>query len=235
MILDILIPVYNEQENILNTLNLIDKDVNTNSNIIICYDYDEDPSLNEIKKFSSNNHKIILVKNKGSGVASAIKSGISMSESDFLIIYNADDFHNSKNIDKMVELGKKGNDVIAPSRYIKGGISKGVRKSKALIAFAGSWVCFYILRFPIRDFSYCFRMFSRKVIDNFDIDSIHGFTIIIEYTVKAHRKNYNLIEIPATYIERVKGESKFKLIKWLPFYLRWVIYLFMTNLQRIFK
>ena len=64
MILDILIPVYNEQEIILNTLNSLDKDVNTPSNILICYDYDEDPSLNEIKKFSSSKHNIILVKNK---------------------------------------------------------------------------------------------------------------------------------------------------------------------------
>ena len=235
MNLDILIPVYNEQELILNTLNFIDKDVNTPSNILICYDYDEDPSLLEIKKFSSNKHKIILIKNEGSGVADAIKTGILKSTSDFLLIYNADDAHNSKTIDKMVDLGKKGNDVIAPSRYIKGGASKGVRKSKAFIAFIGSWFCYYILKSPIRDITYCFRMFSRKVIENFDIESTQGFTIVLEYTVKAHRKNFKIIEIPGAYIERTKGKSKFKLFTWLPFYFRWVIYLFITNFKKIYK
>ena len=227
-------PVFHEEENILNTLNLLEKDVKTSSNIIICYDYDSDPTLNEIKKFKSSKHKIILVKNISNGVASAIKTGLKKSKSDFLIIYNADDYHNSLLIDQMVSIGLKGYDIIAPSRYIKGGKSKGVRLSKSIVAYFGSWICYYILRFPIRDITYCFRMFSKRVIESFEVESLDGFTIVMEYTVKAHRRNFNLVELPGTHIERTKGQSKFKLIKWLPKYFIWVIYLFNTNLKKIF-
>ena len=235
MILDILIPVFHEEENILKVLNLLNRDVKTPSNILICYDYDEDPSLKEISKFKSDHHKIKLIKNTGRGVASAIKNGLNNSSSSFLIIYNADDFHNSLLLDKMVSLGLKGYDVIAPSRFIDGGKSEGVRFSKALTAYLGSWVCYYVLQFPLRDFSYCFRMFSRRVIETFKIESSEGFTIVVEYTVKAHRKNFNLIELPGQHIERTKGKSKFKLFKWVPKYLRWVIYLMITNVNKIFK
>ena len=57
MILDIIMPVFHEEENILNTLNLLEKDVKTSSNIIICYDYDSDPTLNEIKNLKVANIK----------------------------------------------------------------------------------------------------------------------------------------------------------------------------------
>ena len=216
MILDVLIPVFHEEENISKTLNLLNQDLKTPANFLICYDYEEDPTLIEIKKFKSDIHKIILVKNNGRGVLSAIKSGLKKSKSDFLIIYNADDFHNSMLIDKMVSIGLKGYDVIAPSRFIKGGTTQGVRLSKAIIAYLGSWICYHVLRFPLRDITYCFRMFSKRVIESFDVESVEGFTIVMEYTVKAHRKNFKLIELPGKHIERIKGLSKFKLLKWLP-------------------
>ena len=235
MFLDILIPVYQEQDSILRTLKLLNNNVKSESNILICYDYDEDPSLIEIEKFKSAHLKIILIKNKGVGAATAIKTGLAYSKSEFVLIYNADDFHNAMRIDEMLKLGQQGYDVVAPSRYIKGGKSQGVRISKAFIAYLGSWICFYVLRFPLRDITYCFRMFSRRVIESFKIESEHGFTFIIEYTVKAHRKNFKMIEIPGDFRERIKGKSKFKLIQWTPYYARWVVYVLNTQLKKIFK
>ncbi len=78
-------------------------------------------------------------------------------------------------------------------------------------------------------------MFSKRVIESFDVESVEGFTIVMEYTVKAHRKNFKLIELPGKHIERIKGLSKFKLLKWLPKYMIWVFYLLNTNLKKFFK
>ena len=50
MILDVLIPVFHEEENISKTLNLLNQDLKTPANFLICYDYEEDPTLIEIKK-----------------------------------------------------------------------------------------------------------------------------------------------------------------------------------------
>ena len=70
--LDIIVPVYNEQDNILKTLSEINKLLSINYRIIIIYDYDDDPTIkvvndNFIKK------EIIIIKNKYAGFNGAVK------------------------------------------------------------------------------------------------------------------------------------------------------------------
>ena len=61
--LDILIPVFNESESIVETLKNILSAVKCNYRILICYDYDEDPTLKIIKDNFSQNSQIVFVKN----------------------------------------------------------------------------------------------------------------------------------------------------------------------------
>ena len=73
--LDILIPVYNEDEIIVKTLKNIFSIVKYDYRVLICYDFDEDPTLKIIKKNFPNNSKIIFVKNFSSGFNNALISG----------------------------------------------------------------------------------------------------------------------------------------------------------------
>ena len=61
-ILDILIPVFNEDETIVKTIENIFSAVKYDYKIIICYDYDEDPTLKIIKESFPHNSKIVFVK-----------------------------------------------------------------------------------------------------------------------------------------------------------------------------
>ena len=54
----------------------------------------------------------------------------------------------------------------------------------------------------------------------------------IELLVKSHRAKYNIKEIPAKWIQRKDGISKFKLFYWTPFYLKWFFYSFSTTYLR---
>ena len=56
------------------------------------------------------------------------------------------------------------------------------------------------------------------------IESDGGFELALELTVKAHCLNYHLTEVPTTWQDRTAGESRFRLFKWLPKYLRWYFY-----------
>jgi len=62
------------------------------------------------------------------------------------------------------------------------------------------------------------------VIDTIPVESTEGFTYSIELLVKAHRRRMPIVEVPAQWIERAAGQSRFKIIAWLPAYVRWCMY-----------
>ena len=72
--LDILIPVFNENEIIISTIKNILSVVKPDYRILICYDYEEDPTLKIIRENFPNNTKIVLVKNFSKGFNTAIIS-----------------------------------------------------------------------------------------------------------------------------------------------------------------
>ena len=92
--LDILIPVFNENEIIIRTIKNILSVVKYDYQILICYDYDEDPSLKIIKENFPNNNNIAFVKNHSKGFNAAIMSGFQNSSAAALIIFMADDHIN---------------------------------------------------------------------------------------------------------------------------------------------
>ena len=56
------------------------------------------------------------------------------------------------------------------------------------------------------------------------IESKGGFDVAMEITVKAFKKGYPICEVPVTWKDRTAGKSKFKLWRWLPYYLKWYLY-----------
>lgn len=100
---------------------------------------------------------------------------------------------------------------------------------KAILVRLGSGVLHYIARVPAHDVSNGFRLFSRRVINEIPVESTQGFTYSIELLVKAHRLGWRIAEVPARWMERTRGQSRFKVLSWLPAYLRWVRYAFLTT------
>jgi hypothetical protein len=85
---------------------------------------------------------------------------------------------------------------------------------------------------PTHDASNGFRMFSRRVIDNIPVESDQGFCYSIELLVKCHRLGWRIGEVPAQWHERAHGQSRFRVLSWLPAYLRWYAFAFATTLLR---
>ena len=65
--LDIVIPVYNEAENILQLLKAFENEINCNFRVLICYDKDDDTTLKKLEKQNSTNKEILLIKNPKHG------------------------------------------------------------------------------------------------------------------------------------------------------------------------
>ena len=228
--LDILIPVFNENETIVKTLKNIFSYVKCNYKILICYDYDEDPTLKIIKENFPNNTKILFIKNFSRGFNSALISGFKKSTGDAVLFFMADDHINHKLIDLCYEKFKQGYQLVCPSRFIKGGKMIGNPFFKELLTKLASFFLHNFTSFPIKDPTNSFRLFCRELIDEVTIESNKGFTLSLELTAKAHRLGYKITEIPATWLEREKGKSRFKLISFIFPYTKWLFYIIKTSI-----
>jgi dolichol-phosphate mannosyltransferase len=223
--LDIVVPVYNEGSSILNIIDAFDKEVITPHNIIICFDEDDDSSVDFIKKNYKKRENITFVKNKYTGAHGAVMSGIEDSLSDYVLVIPADDDYNQNIIDKMVDLATKNKiEIVAPCRFTKNSKIENGPFFKFLLVRLVNFTLYHFARVPSKDSTNGFRMFSRKVINNIQITSKKGFTYSIEYLLKSHEKKFKCIDYPANWKERKTGESRFRIFGWSTNYLRWYFY-----------
>ena len=226
--LDILIPVYNEGENILPVLDLFGRQIKTPFRVLICYDHDQDTTLPVLSKITPS-FPIVLVKNEGRGVHGAIMTGFKKSQAEAVIVYPADDDKNVGILDGMAQKFREGYDIVAPSRFMKGGCMVGCRWLKAFLVRTAAFILYHIAGLPTHDATNGFRLFSRRVIQEIPVESTEGFAYSIELLVKAHRRGLKITEVPSSWFERKQGTSRFKILKWLPIYLRWFFYAFASK------
>ncbi|HEY6024230.1 MAG TPA: glycosyltransferase [Pseudolabrys sp.] len=229
--LDIIIPVYNEGANIVQTLSALARHVKTPNRILICYDSEDDDTLPAIKSNGEtlNALTIEFVRNRGRGAHGAVLTGFSAGDAPFVLVFPADDDYNAGIIDPMATEAAKGCDIVCASRFMAGGSMTGCPWLKAILLRAANSTLYYLARLPTHDASNGFRLFSRRVLDEIAIESKSGFCYSIELLVKCHRLRWRIGEVPARWFERAHGVSRFQVIKWLPAYLRWYIYAFATT------
>ena len=227
--LDIIIPVYNEGENILSVVNHIKKNVKTKYQILICYDNDNDNLFEYRDEIFGIYNDIVLVKNKYIGACGAIKTGLLHSTTGVKIVYPCDDLINGCIIDEMYKKFLEGNEIVAPSRFMKGGSMKNCPIIKEILVRFSSYTLFVLSSIPIEDASNGFRLFSKKIVDTFEIESNLGFAYSLELLVKTERAGYKICQIPSQWNERTVGSSKFKIFVWLPQYLKWYFYGLQTS------
>ena len=227
--LDIIIPVYNEDENIVRLFKALEDEIVCNFRVLICYDSESDKTLKYLKNNNVINKEILLIKNPKQGPNSAIIEGINSSIAEIILIYMADDFESVKLINNMVNLIERGNDLVIPSRFIPGGNMLGAKKIKKMITIIGSYLIYYLARIPFKDCTNAFKMFSANLKNKIKLDSTTGFTFALELTTKSYLSNFKIIEIPSVWIETKNRKTNFKIYKWLPYYIYWLIYSIIRN------
>ena len=103
---------------------------------------------------------------------------------------------------------------------------------KVLLVRAAGWFMRHVARVPTHDASNGFRLFSRRVIEQIPMESDSGFAYSIEFLVKAHRIGWPITEVPVDWYERKAGQSRFRMLAWLPTYLRWLLFALGTTYIR---
>lgn len=225
--LDIIVPVFNEAGNIKKLFDEIEKEIRSKKRVSIIYDFEKDTTIPVVKEIMENyTYEIRLIKNKYSqgGVLNAIKTGMEEAEYDKALVMMADLSDKLDVVDSMVAKMDEGYDLVCGSRYMKGGRQNGGPKLKGLFSRTAGVSLHILTRIPTHDVTNSFKMYSKKLLDNIQIESTGGFEIGIEITVKAYIYGYKIAEIPSEWNDRTEGESNFHMWKWLPKYLRWYFY-----------
>lgn len=228
MKLSIVIPVFHEERNIKETLLKIQKNVKTEHEILVVYDLENDPTIPVVKRFIKSNKKasVILTRNSignSQGVMNAIKTGFKKAKGDAIVILMADLSDDVSQIDTMYELFTKGKDIVCASRYMKGGQKIGGPFIKTLLSKLAGLSLFYLFHIPTHDATNAFKLYNRKIFKDIVVESTGGFEYSLEIILKAHRKHYVITEIPTIWKDRMEGQSNFKILAWIPEYIKWYI------------
>lgn len=214
--LDVVIPIFHEQDSILVVIEALEKALTVPHQIVLVYDDPRDPTVPLLEDAKDKFPSITLLHNKLGGYAHAIRTGLFRTESDCVVLFTADGSDRPSDIPIMLEKIEQGADMVLGSRYVPGGEKRGGPIAMNLLSKFGNRLYHMLSGFPLRDVTTSFRMIHRKVINQLELTSKIGGALYLEMTVKTVINGFRVTEIPTIWIDRTKGESKFKLLKWLP-------------------
>ncbi|MBI4845912.1 MAG: polyprenol monophosphomannose synthase [Candidatus Omnitrophica bacterium] len=208
----IVIPTYNEAENIALLLNEIFAK-NPDFNIIIVDDNSPDGTGEIADEISKKDNRIhVLHRPAKAGLGTAYVEGFKEAlklEADLIFEMDADFSHNPVYLKDFVEASEKF-DLVIGSRYVNGVRVEGWKFRRLLLSkFANIFVSYMLVR-PIWDFTTGFRCYRRKVLEAIDLDSVKsdGYAFQIEMLHLAFKHGFKVYEVPIVFKERFKGFSK---------------------------
>ena len=213
----IIIPTYNESQNILKILKSIGDILPPKilTEAIVVDDNSPDGTGKIVENYLKNFKKItgytidVIHRTAKKGLSSAILNGIQQAKGDTIVVMDSDFSHPPQIIPRMVDALKKYRcDIVVASRYVKGGkISNWPLKRKFLSKIATS-IAKKGLGVQAADPMSGFFAFKRPIIKGLKFDAI-GFKMLLEILVKT--RGANVREIPYTFTDRKLGSSKVSL------------------------
>jgi dolichol-phosphate mannosyltransferase len=222
-VLSVVIPVYNEGENVVPTLQgVVERTHMRPLEVLVVHDFDEDTTVPVVKRLQAEMPELRLHRNTlGRGVLNAMKSGLRAARAQYVVITMGDGSDDANDIDAMYGLATSGADVVAGSRYMTGGRQLGGPLFKRTMSRAAGLSLHWLGGVPVHDATSNFRLYSKRLLNQVTIESTGGFELGIELTVKAHLLGLRVAEVPTTWRDRTAGTSRFQLWQWLPRYLKW--------------
>ncbi len=212
--LSVIIPTYNESQNIIKMLDIVSTSLppSANAEIIVVDDNSPDGTSKVAEEYARgswarNGCEIKVINRKGErGLSSAVLAGIRASVGDSVVVMDSDFSHPPETIIKMLdELKKSDCDIVVASRYVDGGSITGWPFKRKLISKGATKIAQRSLGIKIKDPMSGFFAFRRHIIRNIHFDAI-GYKILLEILVKA--RGARVREIPYNFTDRRTGTSK---------------------------
>jgi len=206
MDLSIVIPTYNERENILKLIKAIEENLKgIDYEIIIVDDYSPDGTGKIVSEYAKKDKKVKLFQKEKEGLGAAVRYGFSKAKGDILIVMDADFSHPPEKIIEIYNKIKEGFDIVVGSRKVKGGKVVNWPLKRKIISWVATTITRILFRLEIKDPMSGFFGVRKEVLSEVKLQ-INGFKILLDLLSKTKGKKRG--EIPITFEDRKEGHSK---------------------------
>jgi len=214
----IVIPTYKEKENLEKHIPEIQETHEANrldGHILIVDDNSPDGTGAYVEELSKTQRNIHLLRRPCKmGLGSAYRDGFKYAFErlgvDVVFEMDADGSHPPKHIPDFLAKLTEGSDVVVGSRYIAGGgvVGWGIRRK--LISRAANMLARVVAGVKIHDATSGYRAFTRKAVEKLGFEKVKsgGFSFQVETLFQAQKAKLKIGEVPFTFIDRERGESK---------------------------
>jgi dolichol-phosphate mannosyltransferase len=221
----IVIPAYNEGEEIVKCLDRVTASLTLPCEVLVVYDRPDDSTAAPALRYSESDQRVRpLLNDIGPGPAAAILSGVQHARAPVVVVTMADGSDQPSQIEELTRLVEGGAVVAAASRYMRGGRQIGGPRMKGLISRTAGRSLFLLARVGTHDPTNSFKAYSKAFVEAVGVDSDAGFEMGIEMVAKAKRRGDRVAEIPTVWLDRTSGQSNFKVREWIPRYLHWYLF-----------
>jgi len=212
MQLSIVIPTYNERENIPLVLDGIREEIDGiwEFEVIVVDDNSPDGTGDLVKIIAANDSRIRLLQRESKkGLGSAVLDGFRIAQGRYLVMMDGDGSHRPKDVKTLVEALQES-DIVVGSRYVSGGESPGLPIQRKIVSLVASLIGHFITGLPIRDITSGFAGFRKEILEPI-LPSLNpkGFKLLLE--ILGRSKTAQIDEKPIIFAARKYGKSKFSL------------------------
>ncbi|MCX6776217.1 MAG: polyprenol monophosphomannose synthase [Candidatus Micrarchaeota archaeon] len=209
----VVIPTYNERDNIRKLLNRISaamEKAGVGYEIVVVDDNSPDGTGEVVKKIASKTHTRLIARRAKLGIGSAYKEGVESTRGRIVVTMDADFSHDPSIIPLMVEEIGKGNDIVIGSRYVKGGAIDKWSIYRRIMSRTAGLFAKLVLGLKTNDLTTGYRAYTRDAlrIIKFDELTSSGYSILMEVVFRAERAGLSIKEVPITFHDREGGSSK---------------------------
>ncbi len=210
----IIIPTYNEKENIRKIILKVFS-LDGGYHILVIDDGSPDGTAAIVKALQAEfPDRLFLIERSGKqGLGTAYLTGFRWSLDhgyDYIFEMDADFSHNPEDLSRLYQACKDGADLAIGSRYCDGVSVVNWPIGRIIMSYYASVYVRKVLRMKVYDCTAGFKCYSRKVLDTMDLDAVqmkgYGFQIEMKYT--AFRLGFKIAEVPIIFINRKEGTSK---------------------------
>jgi dolichol-phosphate mannosyltransferase len=212
----IIIPTYNEKENIESIIRSV-SGLDKKFDILIVDDGSPDGTAEIVKHLQQqefSNRLFIIERSGKQGLGTAYICGFKWSLAhgyDFIFEMDADFSHNPNDLPTLyAACAEQGADIAIGSRYCNGMNVVNWPLGRVLMSYFASVYVRLITGMNIKDTTAGFKCYRRKVLETIELDKIHfkGYAFQIEMKFSAFKCGFKLIEVPIIFVNRVLGTSK---------------------------
>ncbi len=208
----IVIPTYNERDNIVALLLTIRK-MTPEANITIVDDGSPDGTASLVKPLTKKYKKITLIERKGKGgrgsaVIRGFLEGLKDKDIDTFIEMDSDFSHDPKELKKIL-INSKKYDVVIASRYLKESKIKNWPLQRRIFSRLANIFAKSILWVPIADYTNGYRCYTRKVLESIKLSRLKetGYAVLMEMIYLIHKKGFKIKQVSTIFVNRKRGQS----------------------------